>query len=224
LAASKDGSFGEIFGDRAVPRLMSRHFVLAALFAAIAIPATAQMPGSPFKSILDKASDSALDKLSQPGAFAADSAIRISLPGSAGAMSGMMKMAGSAGMGGGLGDSLNAAAGQAAAAAKPIFRAAIDKMSVQDAMAIAKGGSTGATQYLRKSSGDAIIAELSPLVRSALDRTGVLGQTDKLSAVGFDSTKITDYVSKKTADGIFTYMGREETSLRQNPTALGKMF
>ena len=105
-----------------------------------------------------------------------------------------------------------------------IFRAAIDKMSVSDAMAIAKGGATGATQYLRKSSGSAIAAELTPLVRAALDRTGVLSQTSKLSAVGFDSARITDYVTQKTADGIFNYMGREETSLRQNPMALGKMF
>ena len=207
-----------------MPRLMSRPFVLAGLLATLAIPAMAQMPGSPIKGMLDKASDNALDKLSQPGAFAADSAIRISLPGPAGALGGVMKMAGSAGMGGGLNDSLNAAAGQAATAAKPIFRAAIDKMSVQDAMSIARGGSTGATQYLRKSSGDAIVAELSPLVRAALDRTGVLSQTDKLSAVGFDSARITDYVAKKTADGIFTYMGREETSLRQNPMSLGKVF
>ena len=29
-----------------------------------------------------------------------------------------------------------------------------------------------------------------------------------------------DYVTDKTADGIFTYMGREETTLRQNPLSL----
>ena len=205
---------------------MLRIFAIAVVVA-IATNAGAQMPGNPVKGMLDKASDSALDKLSKPGAFSADSAIRISLPGFSsilGGVGGMMKMAGSAGMGGGLDDSLNAAAGQAATAAKPIFRAAIDRMSVQDAMGIARGGSTGATQYLRKSSGGEIAAELTPLVRAALDRSGVLSQTSKLSAVGFDSSKITDYVTQKTADGIFTYMGREETSLRQNPLSLGKMF
>jgi len=200
--------------------------LVAVSLVCLALPVAAQMPGLPIKGLLDKASDSALDKLSKPGAFAADSAVRISLPGPAGGMSGMgggmMKMAG--GMGGGLTDGLNAAAGQAASAAKPIFRAAIDKMSAQDAMDIAKGGSTGATQYLRKSSGVAIIAELTPLIHDALGKTGVLGQTSKLSAVGMSEDSITNYVAQKTADGIFTYMGREETSLRANPMALGKMF
>ena len=32
-----------------------------------------------------------------------------------------------------------------------------------------------------------------------------------------DEAKLTDYVSNKTSDGIFTYVGREETRMRQNP-------
>ncbi len=34
--------------------------------------------------------------------------------------------------------------------------------------------------------------------------------------------EITDYVSQKTADGIFTYMGREESTLRKDPIGRGK--
>lgn len=189
------------------------------------MPQIPQMPsmsvpsaGLPFKDVLGRASDQALNKLSQPGAFAADDAVKITLPGPAKGISGMMAMAGKAGVGGDLTGSLNAAAGDAAGAAKPIFRAAIDNMTLQDAGGLV--GQTGATDYLRKSAGGAIKSRLIPLVRSALEKSGVLAQVSKLSAVGMSADTLTDYVAQKTSDGIFTYMGREETRLRQNPTAL----
>ena len=131
-----------------------------------------------------------------------------------------MKFADQAGVGGGTNDGLNAAAGQAAGAAKPIFRAAIDHMSAQDLVSIGTGGSTAATAYLKRSAGSAIIAEITPLVRAALLKTGVLSQTAKLSSLGVSEDSLVSYVSQKTADGIFLYMGREETSLRQNPMKL----
>jgi hypothetical protein len=201
-------------------------------FVAFALPVSAQikvpgvslpsgsLSGGPVKSLLGHASDSALDKLAKPGAFSADSAIRIGLPGAGGALGGVMKMAGNSG----ITDSLNNAAGQAASAAKPIFHAAIDRMSVQDMAEIATGGNTGATQYLRKSAGGEINTELTPLVRTALEKTGVLSQASSLSSLGLTSDSLINYVTQKTADGIFTYMGREETSMRQNPMSLGKGF
>ena len=184
---------------------------------ALAVPAAAQTPGLPFKNILTKASDQALDKLAKPGAFAADDAIKIGLPGPAKGLGGMMSLAGKAGVGGDLTSSLNDAAGQAASAAKPIFRAAIERMSVQDAMSL--GGKTGATDYLRKSAGAEIQAQIAPLVEAALGRTGAT-QSSQLSALGLNQSTLVNYVSQKTSDGIFTYMGREEGQIRQNPMAL----
>jgi hypothetical protein len=207
--------------------LRSLFFAGACVFVAlIAVPAPAaraQLPGmtgTPAKGILGKASDAALDKLSKPGAFAADSAIRIALPGQASALGGVMKFANQAGVGGDISTGLNDAAGQAAGAAKPIFRAAIDKMTVQDAVGIGTGGATAATGYLKRSAGTEIKAQITPLVRTALGNTGVLKQSSKLAGLGFTEDKLIDYVSQKTADGIFLYMGREETSIRQNPMKL----
>ena len=175
-------------------------------------------PGLPFKDILARASDQALDKLSKPGAFASDSSVRITLPGPAGDLGGVMAMAGKAGVGGDLSDSLNAAAGQAAGAAKPIFHSAIQNMTLKDAGGLA--GTTGATDYLRKSAGGEIKGKITPLVRAALEQAGVLAQASKLGELGMNADSLTDYVAQKTSDGIFTYMGREEKGLRQNPSAL----
>ena len=168
----------------------------------------------PFRDVLARASDRALDKLGQPGAFAADDAIRIGLPGPARKLDGLLAMAGKTGVGPDITASLNTAA----AAARPIFRTAIQSMTLQDAGGLMNR--TGATDYLRQSAGGEIHTRLRPLVRTALIRTGVLRQASSLATLGLTTDRLVDYVTDKTADGIFTYMGREETTLRQNPLSL----
>ncbi len=196
-------------------------FVCAAMALAATMPASAQVSGNALKNMLGNASDAALDKLSKPGAFSADSAIRIALPGQADKLAGLMKLTDQAGLTNDISGNLNRAAEQAAGEAKPIFRGAIDKASMNDAVDIAKGGDTGATDYLRKTSGSDIAAKLRPLVKAALDRSGLLkGST--LSSIGMGPDKLTEYVTGKTSDGIFTYVGREEKRLRQDPLNSGK--
>ncbi|HAD84759.1 MAG TPA: hypothetical protein DCG71_07960 [Brevundimonas sp.] len=190
--------------------------------AAAALPAAAQAPSFGIKPLLGQASDAALDKLSQPGAFSSDAAIRIALPGAGNKNVGkLLELAQQSGLSANLDAALNQAAEKAAAQAKPIFRAAIDKATLNDAVDIARGGSTGATDYLRKSTGAQITAQLQPLVRAALQSSGVLQKTSQLQALGFDEARLTDYVTGKTSDGIFTYVGREETRMRQNPMETG---
>ncbi|WP_343591150.1 DUF4197 domain-containing protein [Paracidovorax wautersii] len=191
--------------------------------ALAAQPAAAQAPSFGIKPLLAQASDAALDKLSQPGAFSADSAIRIGLPGAGGhgGVGKLLDLAQQSGLSANLDAALNRAAEQAAAQAKPIFRAAIDRATLNDAIDIARGGSTGATDYLRKSTGAQVTSQLKPLVRNALQASGVLQKTAQLSALGFDEARLSDYVAGKTADGIFTYVGREETRMRQDPIGTG---
>jgi len=195
---------------------------VAIVCAALAGPAAAQLPSFGIKPLLGQASDAALDKLAQPGAFSSDAAIRIALPGTGQKNVGkLLELAQQSGLSANLDAALNRAAEQAAAQAKPIFRAAIDRATLTDAIDIARGGPTGATDYLRKSTGAQIAQQLQPLVRDALQGSGVLQKTAQLSALGFDPARLTDYVAGKTADGIFTYVGREETRLRQDPIGAG---
>jgi len=193
------------------------------VLATVSIPASAQVGAGAIKGLLGQASDSALDQLSKPGAFSADQAIRIALPGvgSSKGVTDLMNLASKAGLTGDINGALNRAAEQAAAQAKPIFRAAIDKATLSDAMGALRGDN-GATEYLKKSTGPEILAQLQPLVRAALQSSGVLQQTSQLSALGMTDAKLTDYVASKTSDGIFTYVGREETRMRQNPLETGK--
>lgn len=183
-----------------------------------AAPPIAGSVGSSIKGLLGKASDSALEKLAKPGSFSADAAIRIGLPGGKTARD-LMQIANRAGVGGNIETALNDAATAAAGAAKPIFRTAIDRMTLTDAASMAKG-STGATDYLRKSAGDQVRAQLEPLVQAALKKSGALSQISKLSAFGITETSLVQHVAQKASDGIFLYMGKEEAALRKNPLAI----
>ncbi len=198
--------------------------------AAIALaitPAVAQTP-LPLTDILGKASDSALTKLGQPGAFYADEAVRIALPGPLARANGILKLTDQAGLTTGITKSLNNAAGQAANAAKPIFRAAISKMTLNDVPGLLTQ-SDGATNYLRQSAGTELRAKLRPLIVGALGKTGAFAQMDKLGKVspllgsmGIGKDTLTDSVTDQAMSGIFKYMGNEEAKLRANPLDLGK--
>jgi hypothetical protein len=126
---------------------------------------------APIKDMLIEASDKALDRLARPGAFSTDDAIRIILPGQPDEAAALAEMADKAGMTARLQRALNDAAGLAAGQAKPIFRRAIQRMTLKDTIRILSKDH-GATNYLRKSSGDELYAMLRPIIANALDRTG----------------------------------------------------
>lgn len=191
--------------------------------------------GSSVKGLLGNASDSALDQLSRPGAFYADQAVRILLPGPLQKATKLMKLTDKAGLTNNLTKSINDAAGLAAQEAKPVFRSAIDSMTLTDGVGIVTGGDTGGTQYLRRTSGEVLREKMRPLVSDALGRTGALKQLDSLgrgggtgsmlgSLAGVDLSRdgLIDSVTDQAMSGIFTYIGREETKFRKNPLKAGQ--
>jgi hypothetical protein len=151
---------------------------------AAAAPAEAQSRkaapsiGGSMKGLLGNASDSALDQLAQPGAFYADQAVRILLPGPLQKATKLMRLTDKAGITNNLVKSLNDAAGLAAQEAKPVFRSAIDSMTLADGVGIVAGGDTAGTQYLRRTSGEVLRQKMRPLVSNALGRTGAFKQLD----------------------------------------------
>ncbi len=215
-------------------RIIGRRTLLAGLGASATLailPTTLRAQGLGgalgLGSILGKASDNALDKLASPGAFYDDEAIRIALPivggRSSGLLGSLMSAGNRLGILGGLTRSINDAAGVAAGEAKPIFREAIDGLSFSDAPGIIRED-TGGTQYLRESSNDRLHSRLEPLIDSALDKAGVYSQFDGLAEqhsfirrAGLNRESINRSVTDQGLDGIFSYIGNEERTFRQNP-------
>lgn len=203
-----------------------RAFAVAAMCLVLATPGAAKAPTG-IKGLLSQASDSALTRLEKPGTFYKDKAIRIVLPGPLKKLSSAMKFANEAGVSVNVDKAMNDAAGIAAGAAKPVFRSAIDKMTLADGVGIVTGGDTAATDYLKGSSGEVLRDQLRPLVQDALRKTGAFGQIEKLAAkpvarlLGLTTDSLTDSVTAQTANGIFLYMGNEERALRKNPLGVG---
>ncbi|MFM5906720.1 MAG: DUF4197 domain-containing protein [Novosphingobium sp.] len=185
--------------------------------------------GSGMTGLLGKASDSALDRLSVPGAFYNDAAIRIMLPlvgGSGGAIGKLLGGAEKLGVTDGITRKLNDAAGLAAKEAKPVFRAAIDGLKLTDVPGIV-GQNDGATQYLRRTSGEVLKGKFRPLIDTALGQVGAFAAMDKLAkttslirAAGLTRDKLGNSVTDQALNGIFRYIAGEEGKLRSDP--LGK--
>lgn len=210
---------------------------IALAFAAIPLSVsplfatTAHAQSSGVKNILADASDGALDKLSQPGAFYADKAVRILLPGPLKNASKILRFTSKAGLTRDITRDLNDAAGKAALEAKPVFRSAIDNLTLTDGVGIVTGGGTGGTDYLRKTSGEELAVKIRPLVEKALEEVGAYKQMAKLGGVSrlgslagadFSRDGLTDSVTDQAMDGIFSYIASEETNFRSNPLDKGK--
>ena len=210
--------------------LMSRWLAgaVVALCIAVPAPAAAGMIGGQVRSLLAKASDRALDRLAEPGTFIADPLVSIHMPGGAKQVSELAKLADQAGLTASLVRSMNTAAELAAAQAKPIFRGAIERMTIRDSLDIVSHDE-GATSYLRKAARPQLRARLRPLVMVALDRTGAFSEMGKIvrtlsltSAGGLSREGLTDSVTDQALDGIFKYIADEEQALREDP--IGAVF
>ncbi len=192
-------------------------------------PAWAQTKG--LKGLLGDASDNALDKLGEPGAFYADKAVRILLPGPLRRASDILRFTSRAGLTQDITRTLNDAAGQAALEAKPIFRSAIDGLTLTEGLGIVTGGDRAGTQYLRKTAGEELGLKVRPLIESALGDLGAYEQVERLGSIsaiarigGMDLSRegLTDSVNEQAMDGIFSYIGNEEANFRRDPLGRGK--
>jgi len=213
-------------------RLLATFALATAPLAMMSIavpPASAQSSG--VKGILGDASDSALDKLSEPGAFYADEAVRILLPGPLEKATSILRFTSKAGLTKDITKTLNDAAGRAALEAKPVFRSAIDGLTLQDGVGIVTGGETAGSEYLRRTSGEELALKLRPLVEKALGDLGAYEQIEQLGSLsslarlgGADLSRngLTESVTDQAMDGIFTYIGNEEANFRRNPLDKGK--
>ena len=121
---------------------------------------------------------------------------------------------------------LNRAAEDAATRAKPIFKKAITSMSIADAMNILMGKNNAATQYLHKTTYDALYQEFIPVIRQSLNTVNAqeLWETavtayNRIPMVQKVNPKLDDHVTRKALDGLFGMVEKEELEIRTNVNA-----
>lgn len=123
---------------------------------------------------------------------------------------------------------LNRGAEAAAPLARQIFLDAIAGMTVSDALGIVRGGDTAATDYFRARTTPTLVSLFTPVMRRALENAGAMRTLDRLSAslaavplapkLGDDARDdLIAHGVRGGLDGLFFYIGREETAIRRDP-------
>ncbi|MBN1396749.1 MAG: DUF4197 domain-containing protein [Bacteroidetes bacterium] len=122
--------------------------------------------------------------------------------------------------------SLNRAAENAAQEAKPIFVAAIKKMTIADAVNIVRGNNDAATRYLERNTTNELSSKFQPVIKSSLDKVNatkywsdIINTYNTIPLVEKVNPNLTQYVTDKALNGLFTMIAKEELAIRKDPVA-----
>ena len=119
---------------------------------------------------------------------------------------------------------MNRAAESAVAEAKPILLDGVKKMTLADAKAILAGPEDSATQYLRKTSGEAIVEKFLPKVKAATGRVKLAEDYNRFAKpaaqfglIDAGEADLDQYVTRKAVDGLFLMIAQQEKAIRADP-------
>lgn len=121
--------------------------------------------------------------------------------------------------------SLNRAAEAAAPEALPIFRTAIQSITLADARQILQGPPTAATTYFRGKTSVLLTTRFKPIVMQATSTVGatrrykeLVGKVERY-VPNFKAQDLDAYVTERALAGLFYQLGEEEKRIRRDPGA-----
>jgi hypothetical protein len=120
--------------------------------------------------------------------------------------------------------SMNHAAEMAVADARPVFKQAVQRMSIADAKSILTGGDTAATDYFKQTTSAQLMTRFKPIVAKATAqlRLGSLydqyaGKAAQFGLIKAEDANLNDYVTARALDSLFTAIATEEVAIRKDP-------
>jgi hypothetical protein len=187
---------------------------------------TTEQASGGLKEALSRGVTAAVTETGKPGGFENNSLIRIAMPEKLRTVETGLRAMGMGPQVDGFIHSMNAAAEQAAPAAKSIFMDALKAMTFDDARKIVTGGNTAGTEYFKRTTSGKVSDAFRPIIEKAMANTGVsqkfeslMGSAPKMPFMKTPTLDINSYVLQKSVDGMFTMMGQEEQKIRTNPAA-----
>jgi hypothetical protein len=176
------------------------------------------------RDALTKGIDVAVSQLGAQNGFLNDPKVTIPLPSALEKAQRALRMVGMGAQGDQLKATMNHAAESAVAQAKPIFKQALQHMSVADAKGILTGGDGAATAYFRRTTSMQLTTKFKPVVASATAKLGLAAKYDQyagkaaqLGLVSAQDANLDDYVTAKALDGLFSRIADEEHEIRKDP-------
>ena len=180
------------------------------------------------KEALAKGADYAVSSLGKNGGFLGNDKVKIKLPGYLEKAESALRMFGMGKQADELVETMNHAAENAVAEAKPILTESIKKMSIKDAKDILTGGEDSVTQYFKRTSSDQLTTKFMPIVKNETSKLKLADQYNKFAGkaasaglVDKQNADVDSYVTQKAMDGLFLMIAEEEKKLRANPMGAG---
>jgi hypothetical protein len=187
-----------------------------------------QEAASGLKETLTQAASMAVSKLGVADGFLKNDKVRIPLPDSLQTVKRGMALMGKSKDFDELEVGINRAAEAAVPKAKQLLVNAVKGMSVQDAKGILSGGDNAVTEFFRSKTEASLAQQFLPIVKATTDKSGLAqkynslaGQGASFGVVKQEDSKIENYVTRKTLDGLFLMLGEEEKAIRKDPVGTG---
>jgi Protein of unknown function (DUF4197) len=214
-----------------VRQRLSVFVLLATVAAASALGASAafdelssQEAAGGLRGALSKGIDVAVAQLGANNGFLNDPKVAIPLPPALDKADRALRVVGMGGQADELRVTMNHAAEQAVAQAKPIFKQALQHMTLSDAKAILTGGDGAGTAYFRRATSAQLSAKFKPVVAGQTAKLGLAakyneyaGKASQLGLLSAEDANLNDYVTAKALDGLFSRIADEEHQIRTNP-------
>ncbi|MCW3128300.1 MAG: hypothetical protein JWO03_3958 [Bacteroidetes bacterium] len=180
---------------------------------------------SAIKEALNKGIKAGVDKVSAVDGYLGNPDIKIPMPSQAQAVESGLRSIGQGALIDKTIQQINHSAEQAAPQASQIFINAISQMNINDALSIVNNKQQdAATQYLKRTTTDQLVAAFKPIIKKVLDETKttqlwseVMGVYNKIPFHEPANTDLPDYVTHKALDGLFYMIAKEEAKIRKDP-------
>jgi Protein of unknown function (DUF4197) len=122
---------------------------------------------------------------------------------------------------------INRGAEDAVGFAVPIFADALKQMTLTDALNLLRGGKTAATDFFRSKTSDKLKGAFKPVIDSSLQKTNATkyygDAVTKYNSLPTTFKKanpdLSDYVTGKAIEALFSRIAVEEANIRDNPAA-----
>ena len=176
------------------------------------------------RAALSQGIDTAVAQLGKTNGFLNDPKVAIPLPAGLEKADRALRMVGMGGEADKLKVGMNHAAEDAVADAKPIFKAALQKMTLADAKGILTGGDDAGTQYFRRVTSTQLTSKFKPTIARETGKLQLAplydkyaGKAAELGLLTKQDADLNDYVTAKALDGLFSRIADEERAIRKDP-------
>lgn len=176
------------------------------------------------RSLLQQGVQAAIDELGQADGFWSRPRVRIGLPPYLDDAATVLRSTGQRQRLDELHRALNRAAEAAVPLGRELLLQTVQRISVDDALALLRGGDTAVTAFFERRTREPLTQRFKPVVQRATEQVGlarqydaVAGRAERMGLLRPGEGSVAEYVTARTLDGLFATVAEHERRLRDNP-------